>query len=60
MNLSWYIFYGTQLNMGRQDVINYRFGEFQDLMSCLDIYKGTAEQATTKKPQTFDEIMMMD
>ena len=60
MNLSWYIFYGTQLNMGRQDVINYRFGEFQDLMSCLAIYNGTAEQETTKKPQTFDEIMMMD
>lgn len=60
MNLSWYIFYGTQLNMGRQDVLNSRFGEFQDLMACLAIYNGSAEQVKKKKPKTFDEIMMMD
>lgn len=29
-------------------------------MSCLSIYNGAAEQVTKKKPQTFDEIMMMD
>lgn len=60
MNLSWYIFYGTLLNMERQDVLNYKFGEFEDLMSCLDIYNGNAEQVTKKKPQTFDEIMSMN
>lgn len=46
--------------MERQDVLNYKFGEFEDLMSCLDIYNGNAEQVTKKKPQTFEEIMMMD
>ena len=60
MNLSWYIFYGTLLNMGRQEVINSRFGEMEDLISCLSIYNGAAEQVTKKKPQTFDEIMMMN
>ena len=59
MNLSWYIFYGTRLHMGRQEVINSRFGEMEDLISCLSIYNGAAEQATKKKPKSFDEIMQM-
>ena len=60
MNLSWFIFFGTQLNMNRQEVINARFGEMQDLISCLSVYNGTAEIAEKKKTMTFDEIMMMD
>ena len=46
--------------MGRQEVINSRVGEMEDLISCLSIYNGAAEQVTKKKPQTFEEIMMMD
>jgi hypothetical protein len=46
--------------MERQDVLNSRFGEFEDLMSCLSIYNGAAEQVTKKKPQTFDEIMALN
>lgn len=46
--------------MERQAVLNSRFGEFEDLIACLSIYNGAAEQVTKKKPQTFEEIMMMD
>lgn len=46
--------------MERRAVINSRFGEMEDLIACLSIYNGAAEQVTKKKPQTFDEIMMMD
>jgi hypothetical protein len=46
--------------MRRQDVLNCRYGEFRDLMSCLAIYNGTAEQVSTKKPRTFEEIIAMD
>lgn len=53
------MFYGTQLHMDRQEVMNCRFGEMQDLISCLSIYNGKAEIADKKK-QTFDEIMMME
>ena len=60
LNLSWYIFYGTLLNMGRQDVLNCRYGEFRDLMSCLAIYNGSAEQVNKKTPRTFEEVIMMD
>ena len=60
MNLSWYIFYGTRLHMERQAVLNSRFGEFEDLIACLSIYNGAAEQVKKKKPQTFDEIMALN
>lgn len=46
--------------MGRQDVLNCRYGEFRDLMSCLAIYNGSAEQVSTKTPRTFEEVIMMD
>lgn len=60
MNKSWYIFYGCQLNMKRQEVMNTRFGEMLDLISCLAIYEGRAEQAKKKKKLTFDEIMQLN
>lgn len=46
--------------MERQAVLNSRFGEFEDLIACLSIYNGVAEQVNKKTPRTFDEIMMME
>lgn len=45
--------------MSRQEVLNCRFGEFLDLISCLNVYNGAAEITEKKKPKTFDEVMEM-
>ena len=39
--------------------MNSRFGEMQDLISCLAVYEDNAEIAEKKKPKTFDEVMEM-
>lgn len=45
------------LNMNEQEVKCTSYGMMCDLISCLTIYKGNAEQAERKK--SFDEIMRM-
>ena len=59
MNLSWYIFYGRQLNMSRQETICTRYGEMLDMISCLSIYNRGADQKLPKKNWTFDEAMAL-
>lgn len=34
------LFYGRQLNMNEQEIMNTTFGEMIDLISCLSIYNG--------------------
>jgi hypothetical protein len=34
--------------MSRQEVLSTPYGEMRDLLSCLSIYQGTAEQAEDK------------
>lgn len=59
MNRSWYLFYGRQLSMDRQETLCTRFGEMLDLINCLSIYNGGAEQKAEKKKYTFDEAMAL-
>lgn len=54
--LSWYIFYGHMLNMTKQETLCTRYGEMNDLISCLAIYNGRAEE---KKKMSFDEALML-
>lgn len=54
MNRSWFIFYGLQLGMTRQEVFDVPYGEMVDLINCLAIYNGGAEE---KRKLTFDEIL---
>lgn len=56
ISLSWYIFYGHQLNMTKQETLCTRYGEMNDLISCLAIYNGHAEE---KKKMSFDEALML-
>ena len=49
LNERWYIFYGMQLGMDRETVLNTRFGEMLDYIACLAIYNG-AEPAKPKMP----------
>lgn len=39
--------------------MNTRFGEMMDLISCLAIYQGRAEEAKKKKNLTFEEVLEM-
>lgn len=59
MNRSWYLFYGRQMNMDRQETMNTRYGEMMDMIACLSIYNGGAEQKMPKKKYTFDEAMAL-
>lgn len=52
------MFYGHQLHMTREETMNTRFGEMLDLVSCLAIYNGGAEEKT-KKTWTFSEAMAL-
>lgn len=42
--------------MSREETLNTRFGEMVDLISCLAVFTGSAEE---KKKLTFDEILQM-
>ena len=44
MTWPWWLFYGYQIGMTRQEVLSTSYGEMQDLLSCLSVYQGTAEQ----------------
>ena len=46
------------LNMDEETVGRTSFGMMSDLIACLSIYKGGAEQKSRKK--TYDEIMRME
>lgn len=44
VSLPWYIFYGHMLHMQRQETLVTRYGEMNDLISCLAIYNGAAKE----------------
>lgn len=59
MNLSWFLFYGRYLGMGRQEILNTRYSEMLDMIACLAIYNG-AEQKKRKRILTdFDAVMAL-
>lgn len=57
ISLSWYLFYGHMLNMSRQETLITKYGEMNDLISCLAIYNGVAEEK--KKIRSFEDAMML-
>ena len=60
MNLSWYLFYGRQMGMSKQEILVTPYGEMRDMIACLSIYNGTARQKITEsKDMTYDEVMNM-
>lgn len=56
------MFYGAQIGLSRQEVLNSPYGEMMDLISCLSVYNGNAEvvEGKKKKPKTFDDVMSME
>ena len=47
--------------MTRQEVLSTSYGEMVDLLSCLSIYQGTAEQQedTTGEYMPMEQVLMM-
>lgn len=57
MTLPWFLFYGMHLfHMTRQEVLNTRYGEFKDLLSCLAVYNGAVKE---KKKISFDDALLL-
>lgn len=59
MNRSWYIYYGRKLNMGREETLCTRYGEMQDMIACLSIENGGAEQII-KRRLPFEKVMTLE
>lgn len=43
--------------MSREDTLNTRYGEMLDLINCMMIYNGGANQKIPKRKLTFDQLM---
>ncbi len=51
------IFYGMhEFGMTRNQVLRSRYGNMLDLISCLAVFNGTADE---KKKMTFDDVMRL-
>lgn len=59
MNRSWFIFYGLQIGLSRQEIMTTRVGEMLDLISCLSIYNGGSKLKKERKRMTYEEVMAM-
>lgn len=57
MNKSWYVFYGHELNMSRDETLNTIFCEMIDNISLLAVYNGNAEIEEEPRKMSFEEIM---
>lgn len=50
------LFYGYQIGMTRQEVMDTRVGEMLDLISCLSVYNGGARE---KKRMSYEEAIAL-
>lgn len=57
LNLSWFLFYGRMLGMGRQEILSTRWGEMMDMIACLSIYNGAEPEE--KKQYSFEDVMKL-
>ena len=46
--------------MSRQEIMNTRFGEMQDLISCLSVYRGVADLKAKKTGMSVEDAMAME
>lgn len=55
--MPWYLFYGRMLHMSRREVLCTRVGEMVDMIACLAIYNGAAEEKPPKRKMDFAEAI---
>jgi len=58
LNLSWFLFYGRMLHMGRREILLTRYGEMLDMIACLDIQHG-APPKKEKRKMSFQEAIAL-
>ena len=58
--LPWYLYFGRNHGMDKDEVLNTVFGEFQDYMTCDAIYHGFAEEVAAKKKLTQEEMLALE
>lgn len=56
MSRSWWLFYGRKCGMSKQEIMNTCYGEMVDMISCLSIYEGGAEQQIR---MSYEDVMNM-
>lgn len=44
--------------MTKQEILNTRYGEMEDMITCFAIYNGRVEEKPPKKVYKFEEIIM--
>ena len=59
MNLSWFLFYGRYLGMQKQEILNTRYSEMLDMVSCLAIYNGADPKKKNSVITDFDAAMQL-
>lgn len=50
------MFYGYQIGMTRQEVMDTRYGEMLDMISCLSVYNGAAK-VKNKRVLSYDDAI---
>lgn len=59
MNLSWFLFYGRYLGMQKQEILNTRYSEMLDMVSCLAIFNGANPKQKNRVITDFDAAMQL-
>lgn len=45
--------------MNEQEIMDTRYGDMLDMISCFSIYKGAAKQKKKKRKLTYDEVIRL-
>lgn len=56
LNTEWFLFFGRQLHMGRQEILATRYGEMLDMIACLAIQNGAKPKKKRKRLRYEDAI----
>ena len=59
MNTAWYLFYGRQLAMSKQEILCTRIGEMRDMIACLSIFNGAKPKTKQKKLSFLETLEVM-
>ena len=58
--LPWYLYFGRNHGMNKEDVLYTTFGEMQDLLTCDAIAHGLADEVAPKKKLSQEEMLALE
>ena len=58
--LPWYLYFGRNHGMNKEDVLYTTFGELQDLLTCDAITHGLADEVAPKKKLSQEEMLALE